>query len=91
MKSLYVDLLGLGDVLDCLSDVIRERNPHVLLIDNVQEFGLRMNSSVLRVPFVVAVVSPAGNQTNGFKNVIICRRKRVLKVFNLEKLVYIVS
>jgi hypothetical protein len=60
--------------------VIRECNPDVLLIDNVQEFDLRMNSSVLRVPFVVAVMSPAGNQTDGFKNFIKCRGKRVLKV-----------
>ena len=79
-KPLYVDLLQLGDVLDGLSDVIREYNPDVLLIDNVQEFDSSISSRVAMVPFIVAAMSPAGRQTDGLKSFEKCRRKCVRNV-----------
>ena len=88
IKSLYIDLLPMTGILDGLLDVIREYNPDVLLIDNVQEFDSSISSRVVMVPFIVAALSPAGYRTDGFKSFVCSRRRCVLEItfspLNLE-------
>ena len=55
--------------------IIKQRNPDVLLIDNIQVFD-KCYADIFKVPFVVAIVSPCRKESTGIKSFRAVHRKK---------------